>query len=1386
MMKKIIKCLMFCFAFISVIFLVSCRRIYKITWQNADGTVLKVDKVLADALPEYKGDIPTKEKDAENTYTFSGWSPEVVAATADTTYKAVFTPTTNKYKITWKNEDASIIKTEEVLYGVTPTYTGDEPVKASDDSHTYKFSGWSPEITPVSKDAEYIATFNATNIFTVTWKNADGSVIKTEKINEGIIPSYTGDEPVKASDDSHTYKFSGWSPEITPISKDTEYIATFTTTDIFTITWKNVDGSVLKVDKVLAGATPEYKGDTPTKERDAENTYTFSGWSPNVVASTENTTYTAVFTSTTNKYKITWKNADGSVIKSEEVLYGTTPTYSGDEPVKASDDAHSYKFNGWSPDITPVNKDTEYIATFNAIDSYTIIWKNYDGTELKKSENVKHGTIPTYDGDIPTKPDTDDKSFLFYSWDPAIIKAERNAEYNAKYLEYPKNSTHLILWKNYDNTLISISSVDSYENIKFEGTLPTKPNDSQGSYTFKEWVLSDNSYNLAIDHKEYIASYVKKGFETYDEKYVSEYSILTCTNEISANQENPTFEFNYVNFTFVEDINASFINLYGSFSNLLITNVKNEKNKLTIETKGTVGEYDNGVIAFAKESNSKGVLITYEITPEGIKSKIDIINASFDATISYIKGTQDSETNFTHTGNFEIKLNGCSFSKIFQDNIASILSIEDKLLEIFKFDEDSPSVYNVSITSISDYELKGQYVLSTLQELKMNNTKIIFNDSIKDKNGKEYKIFAKKDDPNSVINLVLSKEIRPDWDLKDLIDSKIINNEKYIVSQTASQKFEDVKSTIVEYAFNNKEDNNAVMNTLNKVVQIISIGVGVYKGDFFNTKNSILSLFGLDSKEEEILNKLKDIEKELNNIENQITIIRDELETIKQELIAIQEEALLNNYLNAYKTWNEFINQYYLTLANNIYAYNTFYYQYYYDFAIKTFNKLKDTDIKINIYYDVNGEQIIPNSNASFGIYGEQIDFSKNKEVSIYELTSTIAGIQKNGGHAYPNIESDIIVDLKYNSNLDDKTILEVLKALRFNAMTYYFTEEDRLISFINSFTNFCKILTGTQMGATSSTNTKPLDAYVIMLSTVYNFGFETEADINLVLIKLSTLFLSASKIMDIANYVNPGEVAFVGYEKMFNLVKDELSSTRFYHKNKSVIDGSSYTNEVYLYAVNDYVNFFTKTYAIFYFWTNGTGKECVNITENTPDKMYGNTFKSLSSISANAVQTMALKIKLYNKLNGTNYSFGEYLVHIGILSKDELDNMEGVIYEITGIKNNIADYTYNRDHMTLYHQGTGDGSPVNFDAYTGGFSINLVLAGGSYSFKKEAKYTGLLGMKQNIRDMEYVDVAVVTNLKTDFDITGWPFEYGAGRPSFKISTSATWILFSLASSTNS
>ena len=66
---------------------------YTVVFKNWDGSVLQSMQVEEGQIPQYTGATPIKPDDAQYTYTFSGWTPQIVAATADATYTATFTAT---------------------------------------------------------------------------------------------------------------------------------------------------------------------------------------------------------------------------------------------------------------------------------------------------------------------------------------------------------------------------------------------------------------------------------------------------------------------------------------------------------------------------------------------------------------------------------------------------------------------------------------------------------------------------------------------------------------------------------------------------------------------------------------------------------------------------------------------------------------------------------------------------------------------------------------------------------------------------------------------------------------------------------------------------------------------------------------------------------------------------------------------------------------------------------------------------------------------------------------------------------------------------------------------------------------------------------------------
>lgn len=81
--------------------------------------------------------------------------------------------------------------------------------------------------TDVTSDVTYTAIFKK-RTYTITWKNYDDSVIKTETVEYGTVPTYSGSTPTRPSYDFYNYNFSDWYPNVNEaVYEDTEFIAQF-------------------------------------------------------------------------------------------------------------------------------------------------------------------------------------------------------------------------------------------------------------------------------------------------------------------------------------------------------------------------------------------------------------------------------------------------------------------------------------------------------------------------------------------------------------------------------------------------------------------------------------------------------------------------------------------------------------------------------------------------------------------------------------------------------------------------------------------------------------------------------------------------------------------------------------------------------------------------------------------------------------------------------------------------------------------------------------------------------------------------------------------------------------------------------------------------------
>ena len=141
-------------------------------------------------------------------------------------------------------------------------------------------------------------------LYAVIWKNADGTVLKTdEAVVSGTTPSYDGETPTKAADAQYTYTFTGWDPTPAAVTGDATYKAKYSSTvNQYTVTFVDSDGTtILKAATAYdygTAAADIVKPADPAKAADAENTYAFAGWSPAIATVTGDATYTATYAAT--------------------------------------------------------------------------------------------------------------------------------------------------------------------------------------------------------------------------------------------------------------------------------------------------------------------------------------------------------------------------------------------------------------------------------------------------------------------------------------------------------------------------------------------------------------------------------------------------------------------------------------------------------------------------------------------------------------------------------------------------------------------------------------------------------------------------------------------------------------------------------------------------------------------------------------------------------------------------------------------------------------------------------------------------------------------------------------------------------------------------------
>ena len=125
------------------------------------------------------------------------------------------------------------------------------------------------------------------------------------------------------------------------------------------------------------------------------------------------------------------------------------------------------------------------------INTYTIVWKNWDGTELETDENVPYGATPSYDGEAPTREDDAQYHYTTYSWDPMVGVVTGNKTYTAQFSWEIKSYT--VTFYDKDGNMIGFPQDVSYgEDATPPADDPDDYSDADNHYTFTGWTNYTN------------------------------------------------------------------------------------------------------------------------------------------------------------------------------------------------------------------------------------------------------------------------------------------------------------------------------------------------------------------------------------------------------------------------------------------------------------------------------------------------------------------------------------------------------------------------------------------------------------------------------------------------------------------------------------------------------------------------------------------------------------------------------------------------------------------------------------------------------------------------------------------------------------------------------
>ena len=352
-----------------------------------------------------------------------------------------------------------------------------------------------------------------------------------------------------------------------------------------------------------------------------------------------------------------------------------------------------------------------------------------------------------------------------------------------------------------------------------------------------------------------------------------------------------------------------------------------------------------------------------------------------------------------------------------------------------------------------------------------------------------------------------------------------------------------------------------------------------------NLSGSVMQMLGYDqgssvlSFSTKVLNALQHIQEQLQQISTQISEMEinlvDRINNLQQNLQLASNKILdsiadsevrirFSNSLTFFQTakanWDHFVTSQYVPLQNMCNDFLATYTDYFGDFLDRCYLA---SGLFVTVYYTEGGTVTLPRRSTDYDFYGARI--ARHKTIQVPLAENTFAKMNALGGVAYNLIDLDILQDL-LDQGMEKEDAKDVIKQLRLNAARSYFKDAEAIQGFFNAYINFGEALTGMTLEGVDASNMNPIAVYHALLSSVYNFGFETEEEIVALIAKMARVYYSASYINDMARMFSTTNV----YEDRFNLIESQIVKELTTQNRANPNVGSKF----FSYDVDSYVEF--------------------------------------------------------------------------------------------------------------------------------------------------------------------------------------------------------------------